>query len=341
MTLESNRLRPGPDRGAPEPGLAGSGVAAMFLGAIVLGSVLGLAAPGTGAALSAGVDPTLLLMIFLLFFELRLGAVVRGFGNLRFLALAWGTNFLIVPLTGFAIAALFLSGQPLFFTGLVIYFASPCTDWFLGFTRMARGDTALGAALIPINMLTQLLLFPLWLWLFTRHTGLIDFAAIPGALAQWFLLPLIAAQALRFGLEKLLPQRDFERLLRWVGHIVPLAIAWLILQIFAANIGAIAAHLEVISVIFLAIFLFFTTTFFVGEGLSRLAGLTYPQSALLAMTTAARNAPLMLAVTAVAVPDQPLILAALVIGMLVEFPHLTALKQLLLWQRSRRESLST
>ena len=338
MKVDNPVLRPDPDRGTPEPGLAGSGVAALFVGAILLGSVLGLAAPGTGEALSAGVDPTLLLMIFLLFFEIRLGAVVRGFGNLRFLAVAWGANFLIVPLIGFAIATLFLPNQALLFTGLVIYFISPCTDWFLGFTRMARGDTALGAALIPINMLTQLLLFPLWLWLFTRHTGLVDFEAVPGTLVQWFLLPLIAAQALRFGLEKLLSQRDFERLLRWVGHIVPLAIAGLILQIFAANIGAIAGHLGVFAVILPAVFLFFTTTFLLGEGLSRLAGLTYPQHALLAMTMAARNAPLMLAVTAVAIPDQPLILAALVIGMLVEFPHLTGLKQLLLWQRSRWKS---
>ncbi|MEM7422323.1 MAG: arsenic resistance protein [Pseudomonadota bacterium] len=276
-------------------------------------------------------------MIFLLFFELRLGAIVQGFGSLRFLALAWGANFLIVPFIGFAIATLFLSGQPLLFAGLVIYFISPCTDWFLGFTRMARGDTALGTALIPINMLTQLLLFPLWLWLFTRHTGLVDFSAIPGTAALWFLLPLVAAQSVRFTLEKLLPESGFERLLRWVGCIVPLAIAAFILQLFAANIGAIAGHLEVFATILLAICLFFAMTFLMGEGLSRLAGLAYPQHALLAMTTAARNAPLMLAVTAVAIPNQPLILAVLVIGMLVEFPHLTGLKQLLLWQRSRQK----
>ena len=341
MAMQDTLVRPDPDHGAPEPGLAGGGVAVLFLGAILVGSSLGLATPTTGEALSAWVDPTLLTMIFLLFFELRPGGLVQGFGNLRFLALAWGANFLIVPFIGFAIASLFLSGQPLIFTGLVIYFISPCTDWFLGFTRMARGDTALGAALIPLNLFSQLLLFPLWLWLFTRHTGLVDLAAIPGTLAQWFLVPLIAAQTLRFVLERLMPQNGFERLLRWVGHVVPLVIAGLIVQIFAANIGAIAAHLQVFAVILLAIFLFFAATFLVGEGLSWLAGLSYPQHALLAMTTAARNAPLMLAVTAVSIPDQPLILAALVIGMLVEFPHLTALKQLLLWQRARHKPAST
>ena len=53
------------------------------------------------------------------------------------------------------------------------------------------------------------------------------------------------------------------------------------------------------------------------------------------MTIAARNAPLMLAFTMAALPGQPLIYAALVIGMLVEFPHLTALRSLLLGARRR------
>ncbi|WP_353428968.1 MULTISPECIES: hypothetical protein [Paracoccus] len=70
--------------------------------------------------------------------------------------------------------------------------------------------------------------------------------------------------------------------------------------------------------------------------LVRLFRLPDPQQALLAMTTAARNAPLMLAVTAVAIPDQPSTLATIVIGMLVEFPHLTALKQVLLARRHRK-----
>lgn len=54
------------------------------------------------------------------------------------------------------------------------------------------------------------------------------------------------------------------------------------------------------------------------------------------MITAVRNAPLMLAVTAITIPDQTLVIAALVIGRLVELPHLAALKQILLLQRTRK-----
>tara|TARA_Y100001956_G_scaffold82919_1_gene106821 strand:+ start:6036 stop:7094 length:1059 start_codon:yes stop_codon:yes gene_type:complete len=306
------------------------GSATLLIAAIAGGSGLGLAAPSGAETMSRGIDITLLAMISLLFFELRLEAVYKAFRNLKFLALAWFANFVIVPLIGFAIASLLLRGQPLLFTGLMIYFLAPCTDWFLGFTRMAKGDAELGAALIPVNLITQLLLFPLWLWLFTQHTGLVDFASIPGVVAQWFLVPLVAAQALRLGLERYLPSAAFERFLSWVGQLVPIVLAVLIFQIFAVNVGSIISNVELFALVALAVFLFFVATVLVGGVLSRLGHLNYPQHALLSMTLAARNAPLMLALTAIAIPDQPLIMAVIVFGMLVEIPHLTALKQLML-----------
>ncbi len=250
--------------GGPAEGFA---IVALLVGAISLGALVGWLSPEMGERLSGGVDPTLLLLVALLFFEVRLRAVAAGFANLRFMEIAWGANFLIVPVIGFASASLFLSGQPLLFTGLLIYFISPCTNWFLGFTRMARGDTALGAALIPVNMVSQLLLYPVWLWLFTRHTGVSDFGTIPEVLLHWFLVPFAATQALRFVLEKLLPEASFVRLSDGVGFAVPLVTAALIVQIFAANIGTIAGHLAAFGIILVAIFLFFVATFLMSEGL--------------------------------------------------------------------------
>jgi hypothetical protein len=53
------------------------------------------------------------------------------------------------------------------------------------------------------------------------------------------------------------------------------------------------------------------------------------------MTTSARNAPLMLALTAIALPDQPVVQATIILGMLVEFPHLTILTHLLRGRAAR------
>ncbi|MEM1385770.1 MAG: arsenic resistance protein, partial [Pseudomonadota bacterium] len=319
-------------RTAAVPGL---GVTALLLGAVVLGAVLGLSDPALGASLSQGIDPTLAVMLALLFFEVRLRAVAVGVANLRFIALAWIANFLIVPVIGFTIASLFLTGHPLLYVGLLIYFLAPCTDWFLAFTRMARGDTALGAVLVPINLLTQFLLFPVWLWLFTRQAGVVDFGIVPDLMLHWFLLPFGAAQVARWLLARMLSAVAFDRVCEGFGLLIPVVTAALVFQILAANLVSITAHLNVFGLILLAILVFFVVTFGVADGLSRLFGLRYREQALLTMTTAARNAPLMLALTAIAIPDQPLVYAALVIGMLVEFPHLTVVKQLLLTKAIR------
>ncbi|MEM9754447.1 MAG: arsenic resistance protein [Pseudomonadota bacterium] len=331
MTAQGSALT---ERGADVP--APFGTAALFVGAITAGAIVGLLVPSSDDTFSRGIDTTLLVMIFLLFFDLRFGAIISAFRNLRFLSLAWGANFLVIPILGFGIASVVFSGQPLLFAGLMIYFLAPCTDWFLGFTRIARGDTEMGAALIPVNLITQLLLFPFWLWLITQAVGSVDFAAMPSLLAQWFVVPLLAAQGLRFTMDRVLRPDIADRIVSATNRCVPFVLAVLIFQIFASHIGVISAQLNMFALVGVAVCLFFIATLAMGELLSRLGRLDRPKRALLSMTMAARNAPLMLALTAIAIPDQPLVLAVIVSAMLIEIPLLTALSQILLKRRPER-----
>ena len=214
--------------------------------------------------------------------------------------------------------------------GLIIYFMSPCTDWFLSFARLSGGNVALGTTLIPINMTLQLLLYPIFIQWFTQNTVEIKAHTIVSTLQQWFMLPFLFAvithQALRFFLHT----DHFKRFLDFIDNATPWLTSLLVFQIFAGNISTILQHHGVFALILVAIISFFIITFLLGEFLSRLFKLNYPEHALLTMTIAARNAPLMLAITMAVLPNQPLVYAALIIGMLVEFPHLTLLRRLLL-----------
>lgn len=307
----------------------------ILIGSILAGALLGHFSPVAGQQLGGLVDYTLLLLVGLLFFAVRFGALMQAVGNWRFVAIALLANFVLVPLIGYGIASLFLSAHPLFLVGLVIYFMSPCTDWFLGFTRLSGGNVALGTTLLPINMVLQLLLYPLYLQLFTQRIVEVDAGIIGSTMVQWFLLPLVVAVVFHQILRTSLQPARFEGVLHRADQATPWLIGLLVFEIFAANVSTILDHRAVFAWVLLAAFTFFLLTFLLGEGLSRLFRLRYPEHALLTMTTAARNAPLMLAVTMAALPDQPLVYAALVIGMLVEFPHLTALRRLLLGVRHR------
>ncbi len=309
----------------------------ILIASIVTGSLLGHFVPATGEQLGNYMDYTLLALVGLLFFGVRFDALLQVITRLRFLAIALLANFVAVPLIGYGIASLFLSAHPLFVVGLVIYFMAPCTDWFLSFTRLSGGDVALGTALIPVNMITQLLLYPFYLQWFTENSVQLEAGFIGSTLLQWFLIPLLVALAAHQLLRLLLKPSWFEYVLDKADQATLWVTALLVLQIFASNISVILEHHAVLIWLLLAVFSFFLLTFLLSEGLSFLFRLPYPERALLTMTTAARNAPMMLAVTLVALPDQPLVYAAVVIGMLIEIPHLTALRHLLL---SKRRHLS-
>ncbi|MEM7468110.1 MAG: arsenic resistance protein [Pseudomonadota bacterium] len=310
----------------------------LLIAAIVTGGLLGYIQPSAGTWLSTQVDYTLLILVSLLFFGVRFEALFRLVKRTHFLVIAVAANFIAIPLIGFGIASLFLSTHPMFFIGLVIYFMSPCTDWFLSFTRITKGDVTIGAALIPINMTLQLLLYPFYLKWFTENSVEIEVATISSVLAQWFLLPFLAALIAHQLMRRLLKNGFFERVL----YTADLATLWLtallVFHLFAVNISVALEHIGVFGRILAAVFCFFVTIFLLAESLSRVFKLPYGERALLSMTMASRNAPLMLAVSMVTLPDQPMIYAALAIGMLIEMPHLTTLSHILLRTHRRHEA---
>jgi ACR3 family arsenite efflux pump ArsB len=311
----------------------------LLIGAILVGSIIGLASDTLADALGSAVDRTVLLLIVLLALEIPLTRVRLEAADVRFVFAAWTTNFLVIPPVGFLFASLFLAGEPLMATGVFIYFLAPCTDWFLGFTRLARGNTSLGALLIPINMATQLALYPVYLAVFTRWHADLDLAASGDTIVQWFVVPVGAAVLIRLGLAALRTvQPRAASIPARLSSTTPLVIAILVVEIFASNSGVIVDHLTALVRILVAVMCFFALTWFAAERISRAMHFAYAEHVLFTFTTAARNAPLMLGVTVVAIPDQPLVYAALVIGMLVEFPHLTVLKHLLLRHRPTSET---
>lgn len=319
------------------PGALRSSV--LLLVAIAAGALTGHVSATTAHWLNGLIDPTLLCLVSLLFLNVRLDALLQAAGHWRIIGLVAGVNFLLVPLIGYGVATMLLPEQPMVMLGLMIYFMSPCTDWFLGFTRLAGGNVALGTALIPVNMVLQLLLYPLYLHLFTQQAVQVAPGMLTETLTQWFVLPLLAAITLQLLARRLLPPARVDALLHGADQLTPWVLAVLVLEVFAANIRVILSHGPAFGIVLLAVFIFFALSFVAGEIISRMCRLHHPEHALLTMSIAARNAPLMLAVTMTALPGQVLVHAAVVIGMLLEFPHLMLLRTLLLRKPAQAQAV--
>ena len=166
--------------------------------AILAGLAMGTFLPGISDSISMWIDPLVLILLFLLFFEIRFDPIPEISKNRSFICLVWVTNFLIVPLFAWGIATLFFKGQPSLFAGLLLYMLFPCTDWFLAFTRIAKGDVALGSVLMPINLISQLLLFPVYVSFFIGLQSDFNLSSIWPTFGQWFLLPFISAMVIRY-----------------------------------------------------------------------------------------------------------------------------------------------
>ena len=299
--------------------------------AIAAGMFIGTVSDRASVHLEGWINTTVLALIILLVIDIRIVEIPRVPGVKTWLAIVLATNFLAIPLIGFTIASLGFPDNAAVATGLAIYFMAPCTDWFLGFTRLARGNVALGAALLPINLAIQLVLAPIYLALFADWRGDLDLA-LGQTLFDWFLTPFVIALLLRLVLPKIVPGGRGANVPSRIASLSPLVLALLVTEIFAANVAVMTDHRALFARVLALVFVFFVITYVLGEYIARRARFAYPEHALFTMTTAARNAPLMLGLTAGIAPDEPLLSAAIVAGMLIEFPHLTLLKHLLLRQ---------
>ncbi|MCS6846258.1 MAG: arsenic resistance protein [Anaerolineae bacterium] len=303
-------------------------LAAVFVG-LALGGIPGLAEPAGRLIL-----PLLMLMLTGAFLHVPL----RRFGdvlNHRRVAFAsLAVNFVWTPLLAWLLGWLFLRDAPALWIGLIMLLVTPCTDWYLVFTGIARGNLALSTALLPVNLTLQLVLLPVYLLLLAGTVISLDAWRIVESVALVLLLPLSAAIALRavavrvrgegWLAGKVLPVVQ-------LGQILFLALA--IAAMFASQGNVIVQNPQAFLRLLAPLMLFYAINMALALVVGRAMRAPYPDVASLCCTTLARNSPIALGIALAAFPEQPLIALTLVIGPLIELPVLGVASQMLLWIR--------
>lgn len=136
----------------------------IYLAAIIGGLVLGSAAPGIGPRFEVLLWPVLAALLYATFVQVPLLHVRDAFRDGRFVLAILLGNFVFIPLLVW-LALQLLPDDPTLQLGVLLVLLVPCTDWFITFTQLGRGNTARAIAVTPLNLLLQLLLLPLYLWL--------------------------------------------------------------------------------------------------------------------------------------------------------------------------------
>ncbi len=299
----------------------------VILLAVITGLAIGRFA-GVAAYAGAFVVPLLVLMLFGLFLSMDVGDVRKSMLNVRFSLANLVINFVWTPLFAYVLSSLFLPDSPALWIGFVMLMVTPCTDWYLVFTGIARGNVPLSAAILPANLVLQVVLLPVYLLLFFGETGQVAFGPLAGSILFVLVLPFVVAYLVKK--YRVMYTGPASNIFRFLESSQVLFLALAVLAMFASEGQNIVDNPRVIYQLLVPILVFFAVTFVLALVVGNVLKFNRADQVSLVMTTMARNSPIALAIAVSAFPSEPLIALSLVIGPLIELPVLVLAAQALL-----------
>ncbi|MEC0255192.1 arsenic resistance protein [Paenibacillus lautus] len=311
----------------------------IIMGAVAMGLALGQL-PAAADYAEYGIVPFLLLMLYGLFLTIPLQQLREAFKNIKFLGASTLINFIWTPLLAWGLGAVFLSDHPALWIGFIMLMVTPCTDWYLVFTSIAKGNVPLSTSILPVNLILQVLLLPLYLLLFSGTIETIAMATLIESVLLVLVVPFTLAHLTRFLLRAKKEVLE-HKLMPFFGRAQIVFLGLAIVAMFASQGSYLWNNLDMMYILIVPILIYFMMNYMLGSVVGRMLRFSYEDSVSLHLTIIARNSPVALAIAVTAFPEQPVIALALVIGPLIELPVLAAVSQLLLvTRRMKRKSIS-
>lgn len=268
----------------------------------------------------------LCIMLYGIFLEVPLKNLKKSFKNIKFSSTSIIINFIWTPIFGYFLGNLFLNGNMDIFIGFFMLILTPCTDWYLIFTKIAKGDLNLSLSILPINLILQIVLLPIYLIIFFSSNDTVNYSNLVYSLIIVIVIPFLSAQ-----ITKLILNNKLKEITNFFSKYQIVFLALAVFAIFNSQGNQLFGHLNSVLTIFIPLIIFFITTTLIDLLLSEQIHLTYEEYASLTMTTLARNSPLALAIAINSFPNHELIIIALVIGPLIELPILYLVSRFALW----------
>ncbi|WP_135451146.1 arsenic resistance protein [Tabrizicola caldifontis] len=288
----------------------------IYLAAILAGLGLGLLLPGAAAQLEAAVWPLLGILIFVTFTQVPLIHLPEAFRDRRFMGAMLAGNFAVIPLI-VAGLLVFLPSDPAVRLGVLLVLLVPCTDWYITFTHLAGGDTGRAIAATPVNLIVQMALLPIYLWLFMGSAFLEIFAVGPIVTVFLTLIvaPLVAAWLLERWAEAGSGRDTVIEHLAWFP--VPL-LALVVFLISASQVRTVTASLPVLPQVAGVFVGFLVLALFAGLGLARAFRLPPRSGRALVFSLGTRNSFVVLPLALALSPEWRLAIVVIVFQSLVE-----------------------
>ena len=272
----------------------------LYLGFISLGLALGYLAPTRVVPLEQLLWPLLGVLLYATFTQIPLLHIRQSVTDTRFMAALLLGNFIIIPAL-LGLMVLWLPLPPPVIAGVLLVLLVPCTDWFITFTHLGKGDAARATAATPLLLLVQMVALPVYLWLFlggewfqlTFSTDLLS------AFAGLIMLPLILAWLTELGAQR---YRAIERTTQQLGYLPVPLLALVVLVIAATQVNSVLALSHVLVQVVFIFVTYLVVAALLGKLLGRLFKLPTNSARTLVFSFGTRNSFVMLPI-ALALPS--------------------------------------
>ncbi|WP_211229746.1 arsenic resistance protein [Olivibacter sitiensis] len=142
--------------------------------------------------LEYAIEPIIGILLYSMFCQIPFLELKKAFQNRSFFKALLVGNFILIPLFVWLLVNLFPI-SPVISIGVLLVLLTPCIDYVIVFSHLGKGDSQAVLAATPLLFIFQMLLLPLFLWIFLgkETIGIIEVTPFIKAFAFLIAIPFL------------------------------------------------------------------------------------------------------------------------------------------------------
>lgn len=217
----------------------------LYVIVLIIAAGFGVLVPNFAGRLDASISIVIAILMYSMFSQIPFASLKNPFANRRFIGALVTVNYIFVPIVVWLLSKLLPEHPPLLL-GVYLVLLTPCIDYVIVFTALGRGNERLLLMATPILFVTQMLLLPMYLWLFMgkEAIGIVEVGPFLEAFFGLIVIPLGVAVIIQLYAKKSSTGAKIAECSAWLP--VPF-MALTLFVIVASQIGKLSAYIDLLS----------------------------------------------------------------------------------------------